>query len=337
MIVSPSILVIGGGGFIGKTLVQKLLDKGYSVRLLVRNKLKIPFSTETENVELIEGNILSKATLDKALQGIETVYYLAHGSGNTWEDFQTTEVDAIQLVAESSLKWSVKQLIYTSSIDVYYAGKKGEVITEKTPLDPSIPVRNFYARAKAASEWKLNQLHQEQNLPVTIFRPGIVIGRGGSPFHIGVALWNHQGAVCQYYGKGNHPLPLVLVDDVADALIASMKQQGIAGESFNLIGPQLMTAQEYVAELSKALQMRINAIETPIWHYFSTDVGKWIVKCVARSSNRKLPSYHDWSSRTQSAFFDCSKARQILQWHPVDNRDVLILKGIKEPAKEWID
>ena len=62
-------------------------------------------------------------------------------------------------------------------------------------------------------------------LPVVIFRPGIVIGPGSSPLHWGVGMWSHD-AVCQLWGRGRTPLLLVLVDDVARALVAALTRAG---------------------------------------------------------------------------------------------------------------
>lgn len=342
--VNPTILVLGGAGFIGWNLVSQLLQNGYRVRILVRSILKIPSpftfaggDAGNPLLEIIEGDILSKEVLEKCMKGIKTVFHLARGSGKSWKEYQKTEVDMTLLVARLCAKHRIQRLIYTSTIDVYYAGNKGECITEKTPIDPKISSRNLYARAKAASEKILTEFHLRENLPAVIFRPGIVIGQGASPFHLGVALWKHHGGVCQYYGNGSNPLPFVLVEDVISALIAGMDQPGLEGESFNLAGPPLLSAQDYTHELSDFIKMNIRTFETPIWRYYAADLGKWLLKTCAGISNRRLPSYHDWQSRTQEAAYACSKASEILRWNPVDDKRSLIQKGIQKPAEEWIN
>lgn len=328
----PSILVLGAGGFIGQALVHQLLREGLTVRILVRSIVKLPFASGTAHLEIIEGDIFTEETLNKAMQGIQTVFHLARGSGTSWEEYQATEVEMARLVAKACLKENIRRLIYTSTIDVYYAGNRNDIITEQTPLDPAISTRNFYARAKAESEYLLMSLFRLENLPVVIFRPGIVIGPGGPPFHLGIAQWQHHGAVCQYYGKGKRPLPLVLIEDTIAALIKGMNHPGIDGESFNLIGPPLISAREYTNELSRVLQMHIQEFGTPIWRYYATDIGKWVLKTLIRSPQRKFPSYRDWKTRTQQAFYDCSKARSVLQWQPEEDFCLLVEKGIKEPA-----
>ncbi len=62
----------------------------------------------------------------------------------------------------------VKRLIYTGTIDSYYAGDPGNTITEDTPLDPHMRWRNYCAQPKALSEQLLMSLYSQQGLPVVI-------------------------------------------------------------------------------------------------------------------------------------------------------------------------
>jgi nucleoside-diphosphate-sugar epimerase len=240
----------------------------------------------------------------------------------------------------------VKRFIYAWTIDSYYAGRRGSTITEATPLDPHIARRNLYARAKALSEAALLEMHRERKLPLVIVRPGIVIGRGGSPFHWGVGMWWHD-AVCQVWGHGNNKLPLVLVEDVARGLIAAMDTPAIEGRDFNLVADQNtnaqitsaqgLSAQEYLNELDRAGGMRIRRYATPIAHFYLLDMLKWVVKVAVRHPERQMPSYRDWKSRTQQARFDCTAAKTVLRWNPVSERGEMVRKGIEEPLREFLD
>ena len=250
-----------------------------------------------------------------------------------WADYQQLEIEATRRVAECALEAGVKRFIYTGTIDSYYAGRGAGTITEETPLDPQIERRNLYARAKAASEQILMRMHRERGLPVAIVRPGIVIGRGGSPFHWGVGMWWHE-AVCQIWGDGNNKLPLVLVEDVAKGLIAAMETPGIEGQSFNLAGDPCLSAQEYLNELDRLGGMRIQRHATPILKFYLQDMMKWAVKVAVRHPERRMPSYRDWESRTQQAVFDCTAAKTTLGWRPVNDRGELVRQGIEEPLLE---
>ena len=170
---------------------------------------------------------------------------------------------------------------------------------------------------------------------MVIFRPGIVIGRGGSPFHWGVGMWSWN-AVCQVWGRGRNPLPLVLVEDVARALVAALSTPGIEGESFNLVADTDLTAFDYLEALESYGRVSFQKFPTPPWRFYAADLTKWIVKKIVRHPDQRRPSYRDWETRTQRARFDCTKARKVLDWTPVCDRDELIRRGIHEPAFEFL-
>ena len=274
-------------------------------------------------------------TLSAALSGVRVVYHLARPHVTAWEDYVEHEIEATRRVGEACLAASVKRLIYTGTIDSYYAGVKAGIITEATPLDPHIRWRNYYARAKALSEQALMSLHRERGLAVVIFRPGIVVGRGSSPLHWGVGMWSWN-AVCQVWGKGCNPLPLVLVEDVARALVDALDRPGIDGESFNLVANSRLSALDYLEALETCTASKYQTVLTPPWKLYGVDVMKCALKRAIRHPDRRWPSYRDWESRTQRAHYDCSKARARLNWNPVDSRTEMIRQGIEMPAREWL-
>jgi predicted dehydrogenase/nucleoside-diphosphate-sugar epimerase len=328
------VLVLGGTGFIGRELVRQLIAAGQSVRLLVRNAASLPADVRNA-VDVVRGDTGDRASLLQAMQGVEAVVHLARPTVKTWAEYQRYEIDAVRIVAECALEAGVQRFVYTGTIDSYYAGHRAGVITEQTPLDPQIAHRNLYARAKAASEELLLSLHRERGLPLVIVRPAVVIGRGGSPFHWGIGMW-WSNAVCQIWGEGRNPLPLVLVEDVARGLIAAIQTPGIEGRSFNLAGDVCLTAHEYLDALDRAGKMQIDRRPTSIARFYLHDLFKWLVKVAVRFPERRMPSYSDWESRTQMARFDCSEAKQVLAWQPEADREAFIRKGIAEPLEEYL-
>lgn len=332
----PTILVLGGAGFIGKELVRQLLAAGHCVRAMVRGSGLSAEEFQNGRLEIVRGDIRNKVDLESAAQGIEYVYHLAHAQCKTWEEYRRNDIEPTKLVGDVCLSAKVKRLVYTGTIDSYYAGARSGVITETTPLDPKIGRRNYYARAKAAAEGILTEMYRQHRLPLVIVRPGIVIGRGGNPFHWGVGRFTED--ICEVWGSGNNKLPLVLVSDVAAALVNAIEVPAIEGHSFNLIDTPILSALEYLDELQKLLEYPLRVIPTSISRFYLSDLAKWVVKTAVRHPDAsRIPSYADWESRTQKALFNCDRARADLKWAPASDRQRLIAEGIGVAVKPWLE
>jgi predicted dehydrogenase/nucleoside-diphosphate-sugar epimerase len=331
----PKVLVLGATGFIGRELTRQLVTKEVAIRVLVRDPGRLPPEVEGPLTEVVVGDASCSDDLNRALEGITHVYHLVRANAKTWSEYYERDVLVTKRVAEACLAKGVRRLVYTGTIDSYYTGVKAGTITEETPLDPRIQGRNLYARAKAASEDFLMALHRERGLPVVIFRPGIVIGRGGSPYHWGVGMWS-WGSVCQVWGEGSNELPLVLVEDVAAGLIAALDSEQIEGEVFNLVGVVGLSAREYLDEFQRYAGIELQIIQTPPWKFYVIALAKWLIKILVRHPDREMPTYRDWESRTQRAPWNCSKARARLGWEPTVERSEIIRKGIHVPVEEWL-
>ncbi len=265
----------------------------------------------------------------KAIAGSRVVYHLARANVRTWDEFTEQDIEVTRHIAETCLCSRVGRLIYTGTIDSYYAGAKAGTITETTSLDPYIAWRNLSAPGQRLSPRIFLWQARERGLPVIVFRPGIVIGRGGSPFQWGIGMWSWN-AVCQIWGQGRNPLPFVLVEDVAQALVAAVDVAEIEGESFNLVAETDLTAFDYLKALEEHAGVSFQKFPTPLWKFYAVDLVKWAVKQMVRHPDKRRPSYRDWVSRTQRAHYDCTKARRLLNWNPVSDRDEIVRRGIQQ-------
>ena len=334
-VAKPTILVIGGTGFIGKVLVKHLRKAGHGVRLLARDPSSCPPELLALGVDVVKGDFTALETVRPALQGITHVYHLARGFGNTWADYLKYDVEPTGRLAELCHEMGVQRFIYSSSIAVYDAGKKGETITEETaPVEAMINAQP-YARSKVENERQLLELHDKTGFGVVINRPGIVLGAGGNPYHWGVAEWPYT-SVCRLYGDGNNPLPIVLVEDVAAAMVKMLDAPGIEGESFNLTADPCITANEYLDELEQRAKIKLRRVPVSSQRSFVEAVGKWALKSIGRDPNVLRPSYVAWRAVTFAAKFDASKAERELDWRPEKDRAKLVAEGIHVPADEFI-
>ena len=330
----PTVLIVGGTGFIGKRLVKALADRGVGVRVLSRSVGSARLALSGLPVDVVQGEHDDRAALDRALDGIEVVYHLAKATGQRWSDYVSGDIEPTRVLAEAALAHGVQRFIYTGTIDSHDSADARDVIDSDTPLDARLAHRNLYARSKAACEAMLLAMHKERGLPLVIFRPGVVIGAGSPPAHWGVGMF-HSDTRAQLWGDGTTKLPLVLVDDVAQGLALGMSVPGIEGQTFLLTDEPLLSAQEYVRELEAASATRISASATPIWRFFVLDVAKEAVKHLIRHPNRRVPSYRDWNCRAHRARYDSSKTRRVLGWQPAGTREAMVAEGIVAAVRHY--
>ena len=330
---APEVLVVGGTGFIGRRLVRKLCDQGYSVRVMTRNPRAAAIELGDLPVDLFAGSHGDAVSATEALKGIQSVYHLAKCEGKRWQDYIDGDITPTRVLAEASLAAGVRRFIYTGTIASYDSASASSVIDNTTPVYRAIARRGHYARSKAACEAVLQQLGRDRGLPVIIVRPGIVIGPGSPPAHPGIGRFASETRV-DYWGDGTNPLPLVLVDDVAEALLRTLLVPGIEGQTLLLTSPPLMSAREYVQILSRHMATLIDARARPSWRYYVADLVKELAKNAVHHANRRWPTLHDWQCQSQKARYSGAMSEQTLSWKPASDLETLSRRGIAD-AVDW--
>lgn len=320
-------LVIGGTGFIGTHLVRRLLDRGHKVGVFARNIRNLPDVFCDARVTLIAGDIRNQKDVAAAVRSARQVINLAHGGGaGSYELLHKAMVGGAENVARACLDHNIQRLIHVGSIASLYLGGKNTA-TGTTPVEARPALRADYARAKAACDTLLFELAETRGLPVCILRPGVVVGHGGIPAHTGVGFYNNDQH-CIGWGSGRNPLPFVLADDVADAIVAACFASTPLERAYNLVGDVRLSARAYIEELGKALERPLRFHPQSTLKLWLVETGKWMIK---RAIGRKAPrpTLHDFRSRTLVADFDCSDAKRDLGWIPEADHERFIERGIR--------
>ncbi|HKV13118.1 MAG TPA: Gfo/Idh/MocA family oxidoreductase [Thermoanaerobaculia bacterium] len=322
------VALLGGTGFIGRQVVGKLLDDGLSVRVLTRSPdgsgwLRRP------GVHLVDGDAERREDVERLIRGARVVVDLVYPKEGQEIDRRMLEI--AETVAACCLDSGVERLVYLSSIAALYLGDPREVVTGATRCDPLLGRRSEYPRGKAWAEQRLLELHRTRGLPVSILRPGIVLGEGGAPLHPAAGLRVNEQH-CLGWGRGEDPLPLVLVEDVAEAVRLAVRSEAAAGRTYNVVGDVRLTAREYVAEVARALNRPLRFHPRSTAAIQAVDLGKWVLKRLLGRKDR-APAIRDVRSGTFRARFDCGDLRRDLGWNPVADRAELIRKGIEVHAR----
>lgn len=323
----PTAMVIGGTGFIGRALTRKLAEQGTHVRVLSRGKTG-PFEDIADKVETVSVSLRDAAGLTQAMQGISHVYNLAKSEDQTWEAALENDVAVTERIAQAVLDAGVSRLIYTGTIASYDMSNPARKITEATGFGDTMEDRNIYARSKAECEARLMAMYRDKGLPVTIARPGIVVGAGGPLQHWGIGRWHGAGAV-KIWGHGRNILPFVLIEDVAQGLILMADHEAAIGESFNLIGDPMLSARGYFDAIHQELGAKITVSSGQLGLLYGVDAAKYALKTtVLRRRGLSRPSLRDWKSRAHFSPFDNRKPKEVLGWTPEPDKQAFIRAAI---------
>ena len=304
------VAVLGGTGFIGRHVVRRLLAEGARVAVMARSTRNLPAIFHDPTVTLHSGDLRDADAVAAAIGAAPAVVNLAHGGGGaTWEEVRDAMVFGAEIVARAC---GGRRLIHVSSIAALYLGPQETPVTGATRPDPMANERADYARAKAMADRLLLEM---AGLRLCILRPGLVVGEGGTPFHSGLGFFNNEQH-CIGWNAGRNPLPFVLVEDVADAILRAARADGIEGRCYNLVGDVRPSAREYIADLAAALERPLRFHPQVVELLWLQEYAKYLVK---RVTGRRVavPSKRDLLSRGLTATFDCSDAKRDLGWSPV--------------------
>jgi predicted dehydrogenase/nucleoside-diphosphate-sugar epimerase len=321
------ILIIGGTGFIGKHLTRKLIEAGHRLRVMTRNPHMIPNEITHPLVRVMQGDIRDPRSIARAVDGVSIVYYLALGGGESWDEINATEIGGLRIVTDICQEHKIKQFHFASSISALYLGDR-HTATEETPIDEYYRIRGPYARAKIECEHLLMKMYHLNKFPSIIYRPAVVVGKWGRPYHGAVGFWVNDRH-CIGWSKGLNPLPFVLVEDVATALMNAMTKEGISGKSFLLAGDVRLSAQKYVELLGDQLQRDIRFHPRPSYALQLKEIVKWLIKIGIKHPNSEFPSYRDLKTRALLSDLDCSQTKEILNWKPTSDVNTFIQHGIR--------
>jgi nucleoside-diphosphate-sugar epimerase len=201
-------LVIGGTGFLGGEIIRQLLERGQKVRTLCRRNGEVP-----DGAEVVLGDLADKESLQKACQGIETVYHTASSPSISvhWEPFYATNVLGTQNVIDACKTAGVRKLIYTSSASVIFDCKPQPGVDETTPY----PKRwlAHYPRSKALAE-KLVLDSASDSLLTCSMRPHLIIGKRDRHL-IPRLLQRAESGRLFRVGNGKNLIDIIFVENAA--------------------------------------------------------------------------------------------------------------------------
>ncbi|MCI0452298.1 MAG: NAD(P)-dependent oxidoreductase [Candidatus Latescibacteria bacterium] len=240
-------LVTGGSGFLGINLIRYLLERGHEVTSL--DLLEFDYEDCRDRVDAIVGDIRKRATVDRAMQGVDIVVHCAAALPlYSTADILSTDIDGTRNVLQSALEAKVQRVIHVSSTAVYG-------VPDHHPLyetDPLIGV-GPYGEAKIAAE-ELCVEYRKKGMCIPILRPKSFVG----PERLGVfALlfdWARDGRNFPLPGRGDNLYQLMDVADLCDAIyLCATLDRDAVNDVFNVGAKEFDTVKnDFQAVLDRA-------------------------------------------------------------------------------------
>jgi nucleoside-diphosphate-sugar epimerase len=245
-------LVTGATGFIGRHLVERLVNRGATVRVLCRRTADVSSFTRP-NIEISWGDVVDGSAVEAAVWGCDQVFHLAAFAQGWAKDPRTyfdINVGGLQNVLSAAQRASVEKVVYTSS-SVTLGPSNGTPVNESSPRPQEF--LTVYEQSKYMAEQKaLSYVRSGLNVvivcPTRVFGPGILSESNSLTRMIQQYL---DGKWRFILGDGNGIGNYVWVHDVVDGHLLAM-ERGRPGERY-LLGGENASYNEFfeiVAELS---------------------------------------------------------------------------------------
>lgn len=311
-------LVTGATGLLGSHIVEQLRKRGRSVRALVRFGSNVDW-LKAQGVELVEGDLTNRESVERACQGVQCVYHAAArvGDWGPWKEFVSITIDGTNNLFDAAEKAGVPRFIHVSSISVYgHRNEPGLVIDETEPLGVNVHKWSYYTRAKVTVEEELRRRQQAgSKVKYTVIRPSWLYGPRDRATIARLASMIRAGKA-KLLGDGSNRLNVVYAGNVAEACILAADNPSAVGEAYNCSNDGELTQRQYFDLLADALGAPRVTTTAP----FKAAYGvAFVLECLGHLFRWKKPPmitrYAVWLMGRQT-YFSAEKARKDLGWQP---------------------
>jgi uncharacterized protein YbjT (DUF2867 family) len=211
-----TVLVTGATGYIGGRLVPRLLEAGHTVRVLVRTPQKLRDVPWADQVDIVEGDLTDRASVDRACVGVEVFYYLVHSMGATG-DFEQIELESARHVAQAAQQAGITRIVYLGG------------------LHPDTDDLSEHLRSRTA----VGRILLESGVPTVAFQAGVVIGSGSTSFE----MIRHLTDVLPYMPAPKwvrNKIQPIAVRDVLYYLLSAAGLPAEVNRTFDIGGPDVL-------------------------------------------------------------------------------------------------
>ncbi len=329
MINKETVLVTGGGGFLGKAIVKKLLTKGFLVKSFSRK-----YYPELEKLGVVQtqGDLVHSDQVNKACKGCDLVFHVAAKPGlwGTRNEFYSVNVTGTENIINACKKNKISRLIYTSSPSVVFDGKDMEGVDESVPYPEKF--EGYYSETKAIAEQMVVKASSIDLHTITI-RPPFIFGPEDN--HIMPTIIERARKL-KKIGRTDDLIDFIYIDNAVDAHILAAEKlrfNSLLSGNIYFVSQDNPISKWDIADkfLEFAGFPPIEGRVSGTTAYFVGAVFELIYRIFRI---KKVPPITRFAAKeaATSHWFDISKAKEELGYVP----NVSIDQGLKN-LKEWFE
>jgi uncharacterized protein YbjT (DUF2867 family) len=233
---SLRVLVMGATGYIGGRLVPLLAAAGHQVRCLARRPEKLAEVDWAGEVEVVRGDAFERESLERAMVGVDVVYYLVHSIG-TGRSFQDADRRAAENTASAAAASGVRRIVYL-----------GGLVPEGESASPHL-----------ASRAEVGQVLLDGEVPAVVLQAGVIIGSGSASFEMLRYLTERLPVMVTPRWVRSRVQPIA-VRDVLTYLVGVLDMPTETNRRFDIAGPDVLTYRDMMQRYASVAELRRRVI-----------------------------------------------------------------------------
>lgn len=317
-------LITGANGFIGSSVIRRLLDAGHDIRAMIRPGSERG-NLEGLSVEIVEADLQDKASLKQAVRNCNALFHLA-ADYRLWipdpDNMYKTNVAGTRDLMLAIAEAGVERIVYTSSVAVLGLNNDKTPANEETPMTIEDMVGD-YKRSKYQAEKEVIKLVEENQLPAVIVNPSTPLGpRDIRPTPTGcIVVDTLNDRMPAYVDTG---LNIVHVDDVAEGHLLAF-EKGKIGERY-ILGGENLSLQTILGIICELTDKKPPSIKLP--HNLILPIAWCMERWADISKKEPRATVDEIRMSRKYMYFSSDKAVKELGYH---------FRPAKEAIKDAID
>jgi 2-alkyl-3-oxoalkanoate reductase len=241
-------LVTGGGGFLGRAVIDLLLRRGVPVRSFSRGDYP---DLRSLGVEVMQGDLADPRAVKRACSGCDIVYHVAARAGlwGPYEEFYQANVLGTINILAACRDCDISRLVYTSSPSVVFNGRDMEGVDESVPYPRHY--KAHYPATKAEAEKRVREA-SDSTLATVSLRPHLIWGPGDTHLLPGILERGRSGRI-KKLGKAPKLVDFTFVTNAAEAhLLAAdhlRPNSPLAGRAYFISNGEPVPLWEFIDSL----------------------------------------------------------------------------------------